>query len=127
MRIREFPIEYYDSDFLYFVGNQIGRTIKVDKNAMVIERGKYARICVEIDLDKPLLPMFEIKQHIYRVEYEELHLLCRTCGKFGHYKEGCTIKKPEGNGDANNNHQANVPSGSSSQAPEKSEGPWMVV
>lgn len=48
VRIRELPIEYYDVDFLHFVGDRIGRTIKVDKNTMAIERGKYACICVEL-------------------------------------------------------------------------------
>ncbi|KAK2380517.1 phragmoplast orienting kinesin [Trifolium repens] len=37
--------------------------------------------------------MFELKEEVYRVEYEGLHLLCRTCGKFGHYAEGCPDKK----------------------------------
>lgn len=51
VRLRELPIEYYDSDFLHFVGDRIGRTIKVNKNTMEIERGKYARLCVEVDLE----------------------------------------------------------------------------
>lgn len=31
VRLPELPIEYYDSDFLFFLGNRIGRTVKVDK------------------------------------------------------------------------------------------------
>lgn len=34
VRLQELPIQYYDSDFLHSVGDQIGRTIKVDKNTM---------------------------------------------------------------------------------------------
>lgn len=39
-------IEYYDTRVLTFIGNRVGRAIKVDKNTMQHERGKYARICV---------------------------------------------------------------------------------
>lgn len=94
MRFSGLPIEYYDAAFLGFVGNRIGRTVKVDRNTLSQERGKYARICVEVDLAKPLLPVFEVKGKIYRVEYEGLHLLCLSCGKFGHYREGCPNKAP---------------------------------
>jgi hypothetical protein len=33
--------------------------------------------------------MFELNGRHYKIEYEGLHMLCRTCGKFGHYLEGC--------------------------------------
>lgn len=50
LRIAELPIEYYDSKVLYHIGNKIGKTVKVDKNTIMHERGKYARICMEVDL-----------------------------------------------------------------------------
>ncbi|XP_058783386.1 uncharacterized protein LOC131658066 [Vicia villosa] len=93
IRISGLPVEYYDPKILYVIGNLVGNTIKVDKNTLQGERGKYARICVEVDLTKPLFAMFELKDKSYRVEFEGLHLLCITCGKFGHYKEGCPMKK----------------------------------
>lgn len=43
---------------------------------------------MEVDLTNPLLAMFVLKDRHVRVEYEGLHLLCVTCGKFGYYKEG---------------------------------------
>lgn len=64
VRLPKLPVEYYDSDFLFFLGDRIGRTVKVDKTTQLMARGKYARLCVEIDLDAPLLAMFEIKNHI---------------------------------------------------------------
>jgi len=92
VRFSGLPIEYYDSKKLHFIGNPIGRSVKVDKNTLLQERGKYARLCVEVDLSKPLLAMFEFKGRHYKVEYEGLHLLCLNCGKFDHYLEGCTMK-----------------------------------
>ncbi|XP_058746366.1 uncharacterized protein LOC131619270 [Vicia villosa] len=93
IRISGLSVEYYDPKVLHVIGNLVGRTVKVDKNTLQSERGKCARICVEVDISKPLLAMFELKNKSYRIEFEGLHLLCITCGKFGHYKEGCPMKK----------------------------------
>lgn len=54
VRFSGLPIEYYDSKFLKFVGNRIGRTLKVDKNTLSQAQGKYARLWVEVDLTEPL-------------------------------------------------------------------------
>ncbi|PNX57927.1 hypothetical protein L195_g058937, partial [Trifolium pratense] len=80
VRFSGLPIEYYDSRILHFIGNRIGKTVKVDKKTLLQERGKFARLCVEVDLSKPLLAMFELKGRHYTVEYEGLHLLCLSCG-----------------------------------------------
>jgi hypothetical protein len=99
IRISGLPIEYYDAKILHYIGNRIGKTVKVDRNTLSQERGKYARVYVEVELNKPLLAMFELKNEVYKVEYEGLHMLCRTCGKFGHYVEGCPHKQaPSTNG-----------------------------
>ncbi|KAK2376903.1 zinc ion binding / nucleic acid binding protein [Trifolium repens] len=126
VRISGLPIEYYDARVLKSIGNKIGSTVKVDKNTLMQERGKYARICVEVDLTESLLAMFMIKGRKYNVEYEGLHLLCKICGKFGHYSEGCPEKhkvggvQQEGNGMGSQKDGVEL-SGS------KVEGPWMVV
>lgn len=74
---------------LTIIGNRIGRAIKVDKNTVQHERGKYARVCIDVNLTKPLLAMLNITGKNYNVEYEGFHLLCLCCGRYGHYKEGC--------------------------------------
>lgn len=89
MRILGLPIEYYDQRVLSFIGNRIGKAIKVDKNTLSRERGKYARLCTQVDLTKPLLAMFSIKVKHFKVEYEGLHTLCLKYGKYGHTTEGC--------------------------------------
>ncbi|KAL7177603.1 hypothetical protein ACSBR2_030877 [Camellia fascicularis] len=52
-------------------------------------RGKYARVCVEMDLRKPLISYLTIGRYHYVVEYEHLNLLCFACGRVGHRKEKC--------------------------------------
>ncbi|XP_058735176.1 uncharacterized protein LOC131607134 [Vicia villosa] len=103
VRISGLPMEYYDPKILTFMGNSLGKTIKVDKNTLMQGRGNYARVCIEIDISKPLLPHFKINERKYRVEYEGLHLLCFKCGRFGHYKEGCREQQLQPD---NNKHSA---------------------
>ncbi|KAJ6329689.1 hypothetical protein OIU77_011210 [Salix suchowensis] len=43
-------------DVLEKIGNLIGHTVKVDSHTMSQARGKFARICVELDISKPLTP-----------------------------------------------------------------------
>lgn len=126
VRFSGLPTEYYDPKVLKFIGNRIGRTVKVDKTTEVHKRGKYTRVCVEVDLTKPLLAMFTIKDRDYKVEYEGLHLLCLSCGKFGHHVEGCLDKTKPGDG----GHASAPLAGTGQQGvgPEAVvEGPWTVV
>ncbi|XP_058775976.1 uncharacterized protein LOC131650277 [Vicia villosa] len=133
IRISGLPVEYYNPKVLQVIGNLVGRTVKVDKNMLQSERGKYARICVEVDISKPLLAMFELKDKSYRVEFEGLHLLCILYGKFGHYKEGCSLMK---NGEGlilSVNEQSHgvgtTSNGKKGAIDEKGQedGPWQVV
>ncbi|KAK2634118.1 hypothetical protein Ddye_028910 [Dipteronia dyeriana] len=52
-------------------------------------RGIFARICVEIDITKPLLGSQNIEDRAIRVEYESLGLVCFKCGRYGHSKDSC--------------------------------------
>ncbi|MCI17709.1 hypothetical protein A2U01_0038859 [Trifolium medium] len=128
VRISGLPIEYYDAKVLRLIGNRVGKTVKVDKTTLMQERGKYARLCVQVNLTKSLLAMFAIKGRKYNVEYEGLHLLCLTCGKFGHYKEGCPDKAKgiEGQHGEKNTGVGGIAHGTHS-AGGKTEGPWRVV
>lgn len=58
--------------------------LKVDRLTSIHSRGQYARICVEVDLDRPLKSFIEIRGHKLFLEYEGLHLICFHCGKYGH-------------------------------------------
>ncbi|KAL4369783.1 hypothetical protein AHAS_Ahas06G0000300 [Arachis hypogaea] len=54
IRLPGLAIEYYNHMILEKIGNIVGRTLKVDTNTSQIFRGKFARICTEVDLQKPL-------------------------------------------------------------------------
>jgi hypothetical protein len=71
--------------------------------------------------------MFMIKGRKYNVEYEGLHLLCKICGKFGHYSEGCSEKAKAGAGQNVVNENGGHMNGGVDVSGSHVEGPWMVV
>ncbi|KAF7804220.1 putative ribonuclease H protein At1g65750 family [Senna tora] len=95
IRIPNLPLEFYNARCLWKIGRLIGRTLKLDPATSITTRGKFARICIEIKLGNKLKPMIEVKDRRYNVEYEGLHLICFTCGKYGHTKNQC-MKECEG-------------------------------
>jgi hypothetical protein len=76
--------------------------------------------------------MFELNGRIYKVEYEGLHMLCRTCGKFGHYIEGCPEKEKVQH-ELNQNMQGQKTGGSDKGSEsvknnqDNIQGQWVVV
>lgn len=48
-----------------------------------------ARICVEIDLDQPLMSHISVRGMKFCLEYEGLHSICFRCAKYGHKEDGC--------------------------------------
>lgn len=76
VRIPCLPIEYYDSNFLMRVGKLIREPMKVDQATSLVSRGKFARICVEVDLTKPLLTKFKLRNQIRHIEYKGLYQVC---------------------------------------------------
>lgn len=89
VRFPELLVELFDEEILYAMGNAIGKTIKIDNTTLTARRGRYARICIEVKLDEPLIPFLTILGAQQRVEYEGLHMICFGCGKYGHREDGC--------------------------------------
>lgn len=53
-RFPTLPVEFSTNTWLRYVGDQLGRTIKVDDTTLATNRGRFARVCIEVDLRKPL-------------------------------------------------------------------------
>ncbi|XP_057755572.1 uncharacterized protein LOC130974734 [Arachis stenosperma] len=90
IRIPNLPIELYNHHFLWRVGSAIGTMLKIDRATSIHSRGRFARICVEIDLTKKLVPRISVLGSILNIEYEGLHLICFKCGLYGHRSEQCS-------------------------------------
>ncbi|XP_072058201.1 uncharacterized protein [Arachis hypogaea] len=81
----------------------VGRILKVDSNTAKVSRKKFTRICVKVELDKPLVSQYLINGIPHAVEYEGLHLVCFSCGRVGHDRENCLEKKKNASESQNDN------------------------
>jgi hypothetical protein len=82
-------MEYYDESLLLALATSVGTPVKVDVRTLEASRGKFARVCIEIDLDKPVVGKVWFRDYWYHIEYEGLHLLCKNCGIYGHVARKC--------------------------------------
>lgn len=69
VRFPELPIEYYDREFLFMLGATIGNPGRVDATRENAMRGKFARLCVEVDFNKLLISRVKIGRFHQRAEY----------------------------------------------------------
>ncbi|XP_031097086.1 uncharacterized protein LOC116001342 [Ipomoea triloba] len=99
IRFPSLPIEYFEEDFLMKIGKEVDRPVKVDYTASLISKRKFARICVELDMSKPLLSKFTLAEEVWQIEYEGIHMICFKCGIYGHKVGQC---------DSEENREANV-------------------
>ncbi|CAN1129318.1 hypothetical protein LINPERHAP2_LOCUS5155 [Linum perenne] len=76
------------------IGNHIGKTVRLDLATSEGARARYARVCVEVDLSRPLLGKYVIEDNVYLVEYESLDNICYSCGMYGHKEETCKLAVP---------------------------------
>ncbi|KAL0002748.1 hypothetical protein SO802_016529 [Lithocarpus litseifolius] len=144
VRLNELPIEYYQVEALKEIGSTIGKVLRIDTHTALEARGRYARICVQIDVEKPLITALLIGNFEQPVIYEGIHKLCFSCGRIGHRKEVCPhtirsvqppIKEEEEGvdkvqGSPSERHDAESAEDKKS-GPSTTEdntyGPWMVV
>ncbi|KAG5528196.1 hypothetical protein RHGRI_028962 [Rhododendron griersonianum] len=83
VRLPGLPIEYCDEEALGIIAKKFGKHIRIDITIDVETRARSARVCVEIELGKPLCHGFRQERggDEYRVEYESTHSFCFNCGR----------------------------------------------
>ncbi|XP_061343758.1 uncharacterized protein LOC133289776 [Gastrolobium bilobum] len=88
--IRLIPLEFFEFQYLNFFGNLLGTVLKVDRTTSTGDKGRFARVCLDLDLSKPLIGEYKLEGKMKKIEYEGLYLICLHCGRYGHNIEGCT-------------------------------------
>ncbi|CAN1805821.1 hypothetical protein LINPERHAP1_LOCUS24421 [Linum perenne] len=88
------------------------------------EGARYARVCVEIDLYKPLLGKYIIGDRVLFVEYESLENICFNFGMYGHKEDRCPLLFPI---EECNASPSLPPPMKATTDPEKEAGSWMTV
>lgn len=89
LKIPKLPLELYNANCLKRIGSALGTLLKLDRATSIHSRGKFARMCVEVDLSQPLISHLLIRGHQLQIEYEGLHLICFSCGCYGHRADQC--------------------------------------
>ena len=155
IRLCVLPFELYETEVLKQIGESIGKVLRIDSHTAMEARGKYARLCIQIDINKPLVNTILIGQFEQAMTYEGIQSLCFSYGRLGHKVEACpyTIRKgkekmgsekmgseetvvtPDGrDGTSRESHvgHSTTANKDSTEVREESQpdgqyGPWMVV
>ena len=91
VRLLELPVEFYELTILKKIGSTIGLVLRIDSHTINGERGRFTRICIQINVEKPLIKTVKIGKVVQAVQYEGINDICFTCGRIGHRKEGCPM------------------------------------
>ena len=110
------------------IGKAIGPVLRIDTHTATEFRGRFAKLCVQICFDKPLVTNIKVGGLDQPVQYEGITVLCFSCGRVSHKAKGCPYKfgVPEKVG-----RPEEARKGQSSQGQglpkEKAFGPWILV
>ncbi|KAJ0963233.1 hypothetical protein J5N97_028355 [Dioscorea zingiberensis] len=95
IQLHHLPWDYWNLTSMESIASFFGRVIKIDETTMIYDRGRFARICIEIDLDKPLKRgiwvKLEEKYNFVALIYEKIPMFCYQCGVVGHGAENCKM------------------------------------
>ena len=137
----ELPFEYYEINVLKEIGKVIGPVLRIDANTASKTRGRYARICIQVDINKPLVRRILLEGVIQEFQNEGINYLCFSCGRIGHRLENCSytvqatipMHRPEEESAKGEGSDSGT-SGSDSQKEgnrggnvTEDFGPWMLV
>ncbi|KAL8152148.1 hypothetical protein V2J09_021956 [Rumex salicifolius] len=87
VRINNLPILFYEENTLLHIISSIEEPLKVNLKTLFTDHGCFTRICVNLDLSKPLVDSLIMEDGRYILEYENLSVICLNCGAFGHFKK----------------------------------------
>ncbi|XP_039136996.1 uncharacterized protein LOC120274516 [Dioscorea cayenensis subsp. rotundata] len=94
VQLHNLPVEFWDGETLETISSSLGRLLKIDEFTLSMSRSRYARVCLEIDLSKPLKQGFWLGDDENRVFvvvlYEKLPTFCYHCGMVGHGSNLCS-------------------------------------
>lgn len=93
VRVPRLPWEFWEHDTLVCLPKPVGKVIKVDQTTLLRLKGKFARVCVNIDVTEPLpgslVICFQGKSMKVPLIYEGLHVIYALCVSESHQIEVC--------------------------------------
>lgn len=133
VRFPDHPVEHYKESWLRNISDQIGKTIRIDDTIRATSWGRFTRICMEIDMGKPMKASFRLRAKNWRIQYEGLYDLCFKCGKSGHMEAARSSRKGVLNSEVEENkgkqsRGSGLSAGNQRQVERSTNfGPWMVA
>ncbi|WOL08081.1 hypothetical protein Cni_G16833 [Canna indica] len=122
------PVEFMHVEILPQIAAVIGKPVKMDEYTMARVRGKFARVCVLLDITKPIQQGVWIdteKGNFFQtIAYENLPVLCFKCRKVGHKEDGCVVSRQE---EENRKNKDKEEVNMETDKKEEELGPWVQV
>ncbi|KAJ4837427.1 hypothetical protein Tsubulata_012759 [Turnera subulata] len=106
VRFPDIPLHTYHPSVLNALGDLVGNSVRIDQATRDHQRGRFAKIAVEVDLTNPLKGTIRFRGKEQKVIYEGLPTLCYQCGSANHTMEACSARsqssahKPSSSDDA---------------------------
>lgn len=93
IRLPSLPLELWGEFILRKLLKQVGYVIKIDPDSEDVYKGRFARVCVEVDISKALKMEIKYKRgnsiKSALIDYENLTDICYGCGQQDHQFENC--------------------------------------
>ncbi|KAK5794663.1 hypothetical protein PVK06_035902 [Gossypium arboreum] len=80
----------YKKKILEEIGETVGKVVRLDLNTDNRTRGRFARMAIYVNLEKPLIAQVIVNGLPQKVVYEGLPTICYTCERYGYSKEFCS-------------------------------------
>ncbi|XP_059066214.1 uncharacterized protein LOC131857556 [Cryptomeria japonica] len=97
VRLPRFPIECCREDVLHMLASMLGKLVGPSSQTLGKKVMTFARICVELDLSRPLPDAVEMCAGSYswvqQLDYETLPSRCCLCHEYGHLVRRCPKAK----------------------------------
>lgn len=100
VQLHNLPVKFWDGNTFESISGHLCNLLKIDDLTVSLSRSKYARVCIEIYLSKPLSKGFWIGNDQCRVFiivlYERLPTFCYSCDVVGNGSNASTVKPTTG-------------------------------
>ncbi|XP_057817558.2 uncharacterized protein LOC131030678 [Cryptomeria japonica] len=97
VRLPKFPIECCREDVLHMLASMLEKPVGPSSQTLGKKVMTFARICVELDLSRPLPDAVEMcagsHSWVQQLDYETLPFRCRLCHEYGHLVRRCPKAK----------------------------------
>ncbi|KAH1091788.1 hypothetical protein J1N35_019045 [Gossypium stocksii] len=132
IRFPALPSYLYNHKIITEIRKLVGQVVKPDMNTDNRTRGRFARLAVYVNLDKPLVSQILINGQEQKVEYESLSTICFHCGRYGHVESICNFKSVETPANMNGDLLVTQPeiqnlNIENSENKDGNYGPWMIA